>query len=321
LTDASGQAYEFLLYLPYGEQMASQKAAGYSTPYKFTGKELDIESGLYYFGARYYDPSNSLWHGLDPMMEKYPNLSPFLYTANNPIVRIDPDGRDWYQDNESGSYKWFDDDQCRDGWNHIGKTGNYRSINGPVNLNDNGQWSYANNLPWVRDDYSANSNLWNSPLMRTIVPDKLGLNVSLTGLGNAGASISYNVDWVTRGHDANLLPYVSKTKSALASPFHISFDLGVTGSLSEYATFDMRSLNHGEADNAILGVDYSVTMKETPGVGGSYSFGIGLNDDRSTPNWINVAKAGPSVGFSGGVGYIGINHTTPIYGLFSAFKK
>jgi hypothetical protein len=38
LTDANGQAYEFMLYLPFGEQMASQKAAGFSTPYKFTDK-------------------------------------------------------------------------------------------------------------------------------------------------------------------------------------------------------------------------------------------------------------------------------------------
>jgi hypothetical protein len=38
LTDANGQAYEFMLYLPFGEQTASQKAAGFSTPYKFTDK-------------------------------------------------------------------------------------------------------------------------------------------------------------------------------------------------------------------------------------------------------------------------------------------
>ena len=71
---------------------AQQKAAGYSTPYKFTSKELDDETGLYYFGARYYDPSLSIWHGVDAMSDKYPNLSPYVYCSNNPINAFDPDG-------------------------------------------------------------------------------------------------------------------------------------------------------------------------------------------------------------------------------------
>ncbi|MBK7303487.1 MAG: hypothetical protein IPI90_09580 [Saprospiraceae bacterium] len=49
--------------------MAEQKAGGYSTKYRFTGKEVDEETGLYYFGARYYDPRISLWYGVDPLAE------------------------------------------------------------------------------------------------------------------------------------------------------------------------------------------------------------------------------------------------------------
>jgi RHS repeat-associated protein len=144
LTDASGQAYEFLLYLPYGEQMASQKAAGYSTPYKFTGKELDIESGLYYYGARYYDPSISLWHGTDRMMEKYPMLSPYLYTANNPVNRIDPDGNDWYQENEGGSYKWFEGNGNQVGYTRVKEGHEYDAFDGRrvVLSNENRNWNY-----------------------------------------------------------------------------------------------------------------------------------------------------------------------------------
>ena len=73
--------------------MVSQKAANYSTPYKFTSKELDEETGLYYFGARYYDSRLSIWHGVDPLADKFPNLSPYVYVANNPLRFIDPDGR------------------------------------------------------------------------------------------------------------------------------------------------------------------------------------------------------------------------------------
>ncbi|MBK7880258.1 MAG: hypothetical protein IPJ83_06840 [Saprospiraceae bacterium] len=74
--------------------LAEQKAGGYSTKYRFTGKEVDEETGLYYFGARYYDPRISLWYGVDPMTEKYPAYNPFNYTINNPIIYTDPDGRD-----------------------------------------------------------------------------------------------------------------------------------------------------------------------------------------------------------------------------------
>lgn len=63
-------------------------------PYLFNGKELDTETGLYYYGARYYDPRVSLWLNVDPLAEKYPHVSPYTYTLNNPIKFIDPDGRD-----------------------------------------------------------------------------------------------------------------------------------------------------------------------------------------------------------------------------------
>jgi RHS repeat-associated protein len=64
------------------------------TRYTFSGKERDSESGYSYFGARYYDSDLSIWISVDPMAGKYPSLSPYCYTANNPINVIDPDGRE-----------------------------------------------------------------------------------------------------------------------------------------------------------------------------------------------------------------------------------
>ncbi|MBK7796707.1 MAG: RHS repeat-associated core domain-containing protein [Saprospiraceae bacterium] len=75
--------------------MAEQKLGGYSSRYRFTGKELDPLSGLYDFGARYYDPRLSVWFGVDPMADGHPDYAAYLYTANNPIVYFDPDGQDW----------------------------------------------------------------------------------------------------------------------------------------------------------------------------------------------------------------------------------
>jgi len=73
----------------------------YQNHYKFNGKELDNETGMYYYGARYYEPRLSVWMSVDPIAEKYPNMSPFVYCANNPMMFVDPDGntfRIWYVD-------------------------------------------------------------------------------------------------------------------------------------------------------------------------------------------------------------------------------
>ena len=60
--------------------------------YKFNGKELDTETGLYYYGARYYDPRTSIWLSTDPLMEMYPNVNPYAYCLQNPINYTDPTG-------------------------------------------------------------------------------------------------------------------------------------------------------------------------------------------------------------------------------------
>ena len=98
ITDISGKPYQLFLNLPFGESMAEQSSLGYfQSPYKFNGKELDKETGLYYYGARYYDPRTSVWLSMDPLAAKYPKLSPYVFCANNPIIFIDNDGSyfDW----------------------------------------------------------------------------------------------------------------------------------------------------------------------------------------------------------------------------------
>ena len=92
LTDFSGQPYEYILYLPFGELLVNQKVGPYETPYKFTGKESDPETDLTYFGARYYDAALGIWLGVDPLAEKMPSWSAYNYAFNNPIRYIDPSG-------------------------------------------------------------------------------------------------------------------------------------------------------------------------------------------------------------------------------------
>ena len=61
----------------------------------FSAKEKDSETGLSYFGSRYYSSDLSIWLSVDPMSDKYPSLSPYTYCANNPVKLVDPNGKDY----------------------------------------------------------------------------------------------------------------------------------------------------------------------------------------------------------------------------------
>ncbi|WP_150546756.1 RHS repeat-associated core domain-containing protein [Mesonia oceanica] len=70
-----------------------------NSPYKFNAKELDEETGNYYYGARYYDPKWSVWLSVDPLVEQ--TMEAYTYVSNNPVRYTDPTGmskNDWYKD-------------------------------------------------------------------------------------------------------------------------------------------------------------------------------------------------------------------------------
>ncbi|HRY32701.1 MAG TPA: SpvB/TcaC N-terminal domain-containing protein [Bacteroidales bacterium] len=118
ITAFDGTPYQHVDYLPFGEVLLEEKADTWLSPYKFNCKELDEESGLYYYGARYYDPRSSVFLGVDPMSDKYPGISPFAYCANNPIKLIDPTGMSFKPylifDGRSGMLQIFDDNETPD---------------------------------------------------------------------------------------------------------------------------------------------------------------------------------------------------------------
>ena len=62
--------------------------------YTFSAKEKDSETGLSYFGSRYYSSDLSVWLSVDPMSDKYPSLSPYVYCADNPVKLVDPNGEE-----------------------------------------------------------------------------------------------------------------------------------------------------------------------------------------------------------------------------------
>ena len=93
VTDAKANIAQFDAYLPYGELLVNEHSSTEELPYKFNGKELDEETGLYYYGARYMNPKTSLWYRVDPLTEKYPSVGGYVYCVGNPVKLIYRDGK------------------------------------------------------------------------------------------------------------------------------------------------------------------------------------------------------------------------------------
>ena len=139
LTDEAGAITQTLNYLPYGEDWVDvHNNPNYLSRYKYNGKEKDPESGLHYYGARYYDSDISQWLSIDPMADKYPSLSPYNYCADNPVILVDPDGReiDWVEDKNEKIYwdnKAINQATTKPGEKYRGKQGYELTDNGLLN--------------------------------------------------------------------------------------------------------------------------------------------------------------------------------------------
>ena len=123
LTDDEGKLHERVEYYPYGEvwrQSSGQGVHKLRQAFLYTGKEYDSETGLTYFGARYYDSRHARWMSPDPVLIDHrefwtspvspqptndattpANLSPYTLSNGNPLSKIDPDGAEvvWLDSN------------------------------------------------------------------------------------------------------------------------------------------------------------------------------------------------------------------------------
>lgn len=113
ITGIDGEVNQNIEYFPSGEVFLENHLNSYNTPYKYNSKELDDETGYYYYGARYYNPRVSLWLNVDPLASYDPmmnvehyidgehnggvynagNLNPYIYCYQNPVIYVDPDGK------------------------------------------------------------------------------------------------------------------------------------------------------------------------------------------------------------------------------------
>ena len=70
ITNTEGEVVQHIEYVPYGEVFIEERNNVWNTPYLFNAKEFDEETGLYYYGARYYDSRLSMWYGVDALAKR-----------------------------------------------------------------------------------------------------------------------------------------------------------------------------------------------------------------------------------------------------------
>ena len=108
VTDNNATITQGFLYAPFGEITTEFNATfgnDIIPKYSFNAKELDEETGMYYYEARYYKPP--VFTSRDPMFEKYFWMTPYAYCSNNPVKYVDPTGKEnwpalkWARENMS----------------------------------------------------------------------------------------------------------------------------------------------------------------------------------------------------------------------------
>ena len=165
VTDQSQNITQGFLYAPFGE-ITTEYNANFGSDiipkYSFNAKELDEETGMYYYEARYYKPP--VFTSRDPMMDQRPWLSPYHYCSNNPVGKVDPSGM-LDEDNPV-----FTSDGTYLGCTKEGYTGMVLICDAPLNIPDytadellsQADGTLAFTYDDVRDrlSHDAKSNIW-----------------------------------------------------------------------------------------------------------------------------------------------------------------
>jgi RHS repeat-associated protein len=165
--------------------MAQQLGSNYyNSPYKFNGKELDEETGLYYYGARYYDPKVSIWLSVDPLAEVQPDKTPYHFCSNNPVNRIDPTGM-------------LDGDIYNLKGEHIGNDGFDDNAVYLMHTNSSNQLTEAQSKHYIQGSQAPGVYFGPKIEQKSIGNEELNLRASLSTLkqteaGSKNAPLDYN---------------------------------------------------------------------------------------------------------------------------------
>ena len=267
VNNSQSEATQLFLNLPFGETMYEQMDRTCDNPFKFNAKELDDDTGLYYYGARYYNPRLSIWYGVDPLGEKYPEWSPYVYTLNNPIAYVDPDGKAPLDIIFRGS----DKKEIR-----IKAPGKNRVVDVPFALNNNKIF-----------DIGMGNDVGRLAFGYTI---QAGAGIAAASGGNAGVEMSF-VNFSDKTYGGYNYVYAGG---------HLCASVGDQGGASVVAgdslfvayNNSIRAIDPGSFEGKTISRGVSFDVK------GGIGAGLNVNQFSGTGNWTDKGWHGVSVGVS-----------------------
>ena len=271
ITDAKANITQFDAYLPYGELLVDEHTSSEDMPYKFNGKELDQETGLYYYGARYMNPVTSIWYGVDALTEKYPSIGGYVYCAGNPVRLIDPDGKGWIQ-TEAGIYynpkvhsqRDISKHDSQRGLRYIGET--YQDKKRGISYRDDGSILFRNETDAYNHMWNNADNLWRTPKNKNgrevggfildngnvlVLPD-YNNDSRTTRIGKYGYKIDKKL--LTKGNNFyNVIAQIHthQDKTGDPTPSYYATDGAYDGSLAQRMSIPVFVLGH---DNNVYGI-------------------------------------------------------------------
>jgi len=185
ITDQSGGSVQSIYYYPYGEIHTNSGTD--VARHKFTGQEWDAETGLYYYGARYYDPRLVRFTSADTIVPSAFDpqaLNRYSYVLNNPIILKDLDGHS--PDDYWDYYDYYDYDDYYDYFSYY----DYSSSNDSYY---NFYTSSYSDYSWSSSYSSSSNSSWSSYNSSYSWGDYSSRNLSSTGT----SELTFNGSWLT----------------------------------------------------------------------------------------------------------------------------
>ena len=195
LTDSSGTRVEVNTWYPFGSVELADPQAAFQVSRRFTGQVFDAESGLYYYGARYFDPELGRFIQPDttiPDLGNPQSYNRYAYCVNNPLRYTDPSGHwgqeasDWWSGTVGSGAGYITASPSHWIWN--GTVGTVNSLVGglaaPLTLGSSAGSVYGNPNAGAKD-YSI-ATVTEAANVATIVPVTAAGGKALSTLVRAG---------------------------------------------------------------------------------------------------------------------------------------
>ncbi len=226
MTDRNGELVQHYGYTPFGEENYQNNSYAFEVSSRYTGQTLDEDTGLYYYGARYYDPELARFIQPDSVVPEPDHSEAFnrySYCRNNPLKHIDPGGNLYVP--------LASDIVSHSGWRNTYVGGVIGHVNFPAG---------------VTQMMSAVMGMRTSVVgaVRRFPAEAQGLSERLSGARQAGGEA------IAAGYAIPVYGSVKRAREAYQEGRHAEYALNVAWATFEVATIGSALLRAGAADLA-----------------------------------------------------------------------